>query len=659
MAKQSESIPAVAVPVTEAPVRDIRRPRLNWLRAILLGLVLQAIVIIWIANTEIPGKVFISSWSIIMPAVLLLLMLIPVNALVARRHPQLALTRNEMLVSYIMIGVSAVITGYCMIQVLIPAMGAPFHHATPENRWADLHRIIPAWLTIRDSEALKGLFRGNSPVPWSVWLLPLGAWLTFMIAFFGAMLCTGLLLSRQWITAERLSFPIVSVPLEMTSERASLFKNKLMWIGFFLPVFFESLLALNYWFPWIPAIEMKHRSFDHLFPNRPWQGGITPIVWGFTPFVAGFAFLAPVDISFSVWFFFVLSKASKVFGVYMGWDAPTAGSASQRFPYPVEQSVGAFLAFGGFALWRSYPALKKAILSGIRRNGDSQDEVGINRIAVLGLGVCAVYLIVFLYIAGLSPHWSVGMIALCLLIAIALARIRAETGTAWAFGPYRNPSQILVNSFGTQAFSAPSLTMLGMIQWFYIDPRFLPMAHQMEAFKMGDSVHMNRGKLAAVIALATATGIILGYYACLAVSYRLGWDSSKVYGAGVWISTLQPNQVKDWMNNPVKPDWIGFPWMAGGAIFTLALLWARQAFMWWPFHPVGYVLAETGTSYSFWFHYFVAWLFKMLILRYGGMKLYLKVLPFVVGVILGDIIAQTVWSAGACLLGIPVYQFVS
>jgi len=637
---------------------EARKVRIHWLRAILLGLLLQAIVILWIANTEITARVFISSWSIIMPAVFLLLLLLPINRFMARRYPRLALTRNELLISYIMIGVSAVITGYGMLQALIPAMGEPFYHATAGNRWEEFHRFLPSWLFIRDPEALKGLFRGNSRVPWSVWIVPLLGWLSFMMAFFGAMLCTALLLSRQWITSERLTFPIVSVPLEMTNERTPLFRNRLMWIGFLLPAIFESLLALNYWFPWIPAIVMKHRSFDHLFTSRPWTG-ITPIVWGFTPFVTGFAFFAPVDISFSVWFFFVLSKASKVFAVYMGWDSPNAGSASQRFPYPIEQSVGAFLAFGGFALWRSYPALKRALISAWKREGDAPAEVSLNRFAALGLGGCILYLLGFLYIAGLALHWALGAIGLCLLIAIALARVRAETGTAWAFGPYRNVSQMLVTGFGSQTFSAPSLTMLGMIQWLYIDPRFLPMAHQMEALKIGDATRMNRARLSAVILLATATGILFGYYACLTLSYQLGWDSAKVYGGPKWISYWQPAQVSDWLTNRTKPDLIGLPWTAGGALFTLGLLWARQAFAWWPFHPVGYVLAETGTSYSFWFHYFVAWLFKMLILRYGGMKLYLKVLPFVVGMILGDIIAQTLWSAGSCLLGVPVYQFVS
>jgi hypothetical protein len=85
----------------------------------------------------------------------------------------------------------------------------------------------------------------------------------------------------------------------------------------------------------------------------------------------------------------------------------------------------------------------------------------------------------------------------------------------------------------------------------------------------------------------------------------------------------------------------------------------RRQFLWWPFHPIGYVTAETGIGNSFWFHYFLAWVFKGIVLRYGGHRLYVQTMPFVLGLMLGDILTQTVWSAAACLLNVPVYQFVS
>ncbi len=77
------------------------------------------------------------------------------------------------------------------------------------------------------------------------------------------------------------------------------------------------------------------------------------------------------------------------------------------------------------------------------------------------------------------------------------------------------------------------------------------------------------------------------------------------------------------------------------------------------FHPVGYVMAHTGAGYSFVCHYFLAWLAKSIVLRAGGMRLYRQSLPFVIGLILGDIATQTAWSLVASLAGWEVYQFIS
>ncbi|MBI2299558.1 MAG: hypothetical protein HYU66_11570 [Armatimonadetes bacterium] len=70
-------------------------------------------------------------------------------------------------------------------------------------------------------------------------------------------------------------------------------------------------------------------------------------------------------------------------------------------------------------------------------------------------------------------------------------------------------------------------------------------------------------------------------------------------------------------------------------------------------------MAHTGAGYSFWCHDFIAWSIKTFILRAGGMKLYRQSLPFVIGLILGDIATQTFWSLLATLCGWPVYQFIS
>src|SRR5262249_37926576 len=56
-----------AAPPVERPLRGARLAAV-----LLLGILCQALVIFWIAASEIPARVFISSWSVSMPGVLLL-----------------------------------------------------------------------------------------------------------------------------------------------------------------------------------------------------------------------------------------------------------------------------------------------------------------------------------------------------------------------------------------------------------------------------------------------------------------------------------------------------------------------------------------------------------------------------------------------------------
>ncbi len=44
-----------------------------------------------------------------------------------------------------------------------------------------------------------------------------------------------------------------------------------------------------------------------------------------------------------------------------------------------------------------------------------------------------------------------------------------------------------------------------------------------------------------------------------------------------------------------------------------------------------------------WFSIFWGWLFKALILRYGGMRGYTALLPFFLGLIVGDVLNAVVW----------------
>ncbi len=81
----------------------------------------------------------------------------------------------------------------------------------------------------------------------------------------------------------------------------------------------------------------------------------------------------------------------------------------------------------------------------------------------------------------------------------------------------------------------------------------------------------------------------------------------------------------------------------------------KSRFLWWPFHPAGYVLTTgEGMVYS-WFAVFISWALKFAVLKYGGVKGYRKAMPFFFGLILGEYTVACSWSILGIILRIPTY----
>jgi len=88
-------------------------------------------------------------------------------------------------------------------------------------------------------------------------------------------------------------------------------------------------------------------------------------------------------------------------------------------------------------------------------------------------------------------------------------------------------------------------------------------------------------------------------------------------------------------SRPALPFWATLNFLVG-ALVTIIMTTLRTRLMWFPFHPLGFALSGTWTMMVFWFACFVAWLLKVLILRYGGMRLYSQARPFFLGMVLGE-----------------------
>jgi hypothetical protein len=179
-----------------------------------------------------------------------------------KRTRSAGLSRRELLALYGIIVVGAPLVTH---GILVWALSTNISHqylarAMPEWETAFLQHL-PPWFSPTNSAAVEAYFQGRSPVPWAEWRGPALGWGSYMLALFTATLCLILLLRRQWISHERLAFPLAQVPLEMVqgetaSGRGRLPATWVFWIGFLISFGLTTISRLSGLFPAIPDIPL-------------------------------------------------------------------------------------------------------------------------------------------------------------------------------------------------------------------------------------------------------------------------------------------------------------------------------------------------------------------------------------------------------------------
>jgi hypothetical protein len=115
--------------------------------------------------------------------------------------------------------------------------------------------------------------------------------------------------------------------------------------------------------------------------------------------------------------------------------------------------------------------------------------------------------------------------------------------------------------------------------------------------------------------------------------------------------------LRTWLEVPSEPDHVASGAILGGFLFSLFLLAMRLRFLGWPFHPIGFAISSSWSINLVWTCLFTSWLVKLLMIRYGGLKLYRQALPFFLGLILGDCLVGSMWALIGIALRIPTYSF--
>jgi hypothetical protein len=577
--------------------------------------------------------------------VFILFCLAVVNLVLRRLSPRSTFTQSELLVIYIMIVIGETLAGHDFVQNLFGVIGHPFQFATPENKWETLfHQYLPRWLVVSDETALKGLYEGDA-VWWHAknlmpMLGPLAWWGLWLMVLIFVLLCLNVLIRRPWTEHEKLAFPLIVLPLELTrgQETAQFFRNRLMWIGFGIALAIDLVNGLHALYPQVPWIQyVKQYDLHQHLRGSPWDflGRFTISLY---PFAIGLAFFLPTDLSFSCWFFYLFAKAELLTCGMIG------AKQMQGMPYLNEQAGGAWIALAISGLWAARRHLA-AVWRHILGQGDAladADEPFSYRFAAGGVGVGTVVLVIFAMQAGMNAPTILAFLLIFYLLSLAMTRVRAEFGAPHEIY-FVNPHRLMVQVAGAQAFGPQTLTTLSTTYWFNRCYRCHPMPNQLEAFKMTEYADIDRRWLARAMVLATAFAIVTAYWANMTVTFREG-ASARCQGFKSWVGWETYNRLRSWIDVPPEADYRAMVFMGVGAAFMFVLKALRFRFTSLPFHPAGYALAISFAMDYFWFVFFVSWLIKVVLTRYWGMKVHREGVRFFLGLILGDYVCGSIWA---------------
>ncbi len=626
-------------------------------RAMGIACALMPLLALWVVQSELIWySGHSTAISLFFHVTFTLFVLALANLPLKRYWPKSALSSGELMTIYVMLSVAGTFCSHDLLQVMIPMLGFPRYFANPLNNWEQVFlQYVPGWAYLsHGDEAMTGLAVGNSTIyNWEIfkaWAAPLAFWFVFLMALMGALLTMNVFFRQHWTEREKLSFPVIQIPLILSTGLEELLKNRLFWLAFGITAAIDFNNGLSFFYPGIPEIPIVNAfSFSEYFVERPWNA-IAGTTINLFPFVIGLTFFMPTDLAFSCWFFYLVYRLQLVLASAAGiHDLP-------GFPFINEQAAGGYIALGLLAVWLSrkhlYGVLRTA--AGLRGGADDAQEPIRYRTAVLLFLICTIILIAQGMMLGGAWYVLLAFFTIFFLYSIAIARMRAELGPPAHDLHHLGPDMLIVNAVGTHHLGKGDLAAFTMFWWFNRAYRAHFSAHSMEGFKAAQLMRIASRSMMKAIVIAIFVGAIAAMWALLHVLYVHGYSGRP---AGDAFASEGWNKLVTWMIFPQKPRMGATLASGGGLLFSLLLGALRMRFTWWLWHPVGYATATSWSMDKLWFCIFLGWIAKALITRYGGAQLYRKALPFFVGLAMGEFVMGSLWMIFGSIANTRVYHF--
>ena len=627
-------------------------------RALFLGALASVFVNIASPYTESRGFSNFS-WSYLPEGgAFVLLLVVGVNALVHRLRPRWALTVPEVLLVFVM-ALAANATSIFLMYFLCSAIASPYYFASPENRWQeDLLPYLKPWLIVSDKhQAAYWFFEGLPPterIPWGDWLLPLAAWMPFLIALLVASFAMVSLLRRQWLEHEKLSYPLMRLPLELVGRgqggprRLPLVRSGSFWVGAMIPFTFGLFELIKGIVPSFPAITVDHLgslAFGVIKPSPHFND----INLNLNFLALSSAFFVPTDVLCGVWVLYLFVKL--VQEPLINRFKIGAGSAGM---FVWGQSSTSWQSFGAFTV------LVISILHSARHHitrlftpGD--DEAAASRTALWAFAISLFVMGYWLHLTGMPGAVVVPFVGLVMLIYLGIARVICQSGVFYLV-PAMIAQNPLIYLIGPRAIGRQGMIALALSYAWHGDVQTVMAGLASEAMKLEEQAPFKKGELGLAMLGSAILGLIVAPLGIILTGYpkgSLSWTTWVFKGWGTSTYGQVLGQISA-AQSPTgqKRDVFTAVYYCLGFLGMVGLTALRNRFAWWPVHPLGLAVVSSFTMYAVYIPFLLAWLVKVAMLRWGGFKIYRAATPFFLGLGVGHYLARALALIGYTMLHI-------
>ncbi|MCX5658712.1 MAG: hypothetical protein NTW19_03195 [Planctomycetota bacterium] len=677
--------------VTEAHAGDPARLGFRWVVILLSAVLCVAQAFLTIVAANVHQSNITSTLIPVLAFAVLFILVLAVNP--AMRLVQKALgswsrplNRVELVAIFSAMLVTAGVSTFGLTEQLIPLLVTPSNPEwnIPQRGWdKQLNPTLNPSLYIQDPKAIDVFRHGvtqtatgekiapprdTAPigeyvayyrtvfaaVPWGKWIPPLTCWMVFIAGCYGIFYFLTYVLLGYWSDREKIIFPLSRLTealLPGYSEGKSwvpaIFSNPGFWLGFALS--FATLAwngtttsgGLPGLFP-VP-LGMTNASVNEVIrgtvlsglTGRSEQGVMFLII--FT--AIGIAFLLPLEISFSIWFYYLVGRAIMLLHVWLGYGQAMADFPSDWLWYNNPVSAlggGGIFLFSAVSLFRCVRDYFKLIA------GKTASQRFFIALPIIGLVACMAVVSSWLMWNRVPAVWAFVFVFILTLLTIGLMRIVAEGGIYW-FQSHTSFFHVYkMLGLGTMLPATLLAPLLPIYSVLFLDTKTFLAPNLMTSAHLQKDAGGSRFKFHLNIVLCLALSVAASFATAIVLAHARGGQAMQG-----WFYNSATPMMMDTAQRAITTaphfDIVTTAWYVLGAAWVGLSLYVRSWLFWFP-HPVGLIMLINPLAAQLWFSFFIGWIFKKLTVKYGGKATFDRVRLIFIGLILGELLAIFFWT---------------